>query len=342
MMILKCLAVLLFCSGVAAALPDYVYQRPHQARMITNREPFLSLHCYNVADDIVPGAPLRFEVLVLTNTMLDFTNFNVRHDVARALGREYPDLRRIRQPVTLVLAQGTNGCFPVVLTNGIYRASSALPIAGNTNSEAILHFVPDRTGTNLVLMSMVTNISPAMPWAGASAGGGGASCTCSATPAVAETGFGNTGVATAFDSSVHRTGEVWTNSAPATLCSVSFRLTRNGGDISARSFRARVYSMTGNTAVTELGQSAAVLGTNSWSGTKVHFTFATPVSLSAGHYFIGVVADGAVDSANVLNVDYKSTGTLASGWVAYVNSAGVVQNTVQNGADAVVELFFCE
>jgi hypothetical protein len=177
------------------------------------------------------------------------------------------------------------------------------------------------------------------------ASGGGATCnSCAASPAFSEAGVSDTTLGTAVNSSVHRTGQVWTNGAATTnLCAWSFEVTRSGGDVSTKNFRVRVYSMTGNNLNALVGQSDTVLGTNAWLNTVVKFPFSTSVALSPSTpYAIVLYPDEGVDGVNVVAVGYKNTGMVSSGYVAYFDSSGVQQSTPGNGADAVQAAYFCE
>jgi hypothetical protein len=289
-----------------------------------------NIYVTNTAPIVVKVADFdRAVVHLMTNAHLTFTNVN-------SLARRF----------RLLLQQDTNGQRSVTFSNatGLLQTNASLVVTTNANALDVLEGEPSFFPTN-VFVWWPQNLQPRVAFtnslAGSGVGGGG---SCSASPAVQQAGPAGATIGTSFSTTVHRAGTVWTNGAAATnLCKASFEMTLDAGNITTKNFRVRVYSMTGNNLNAQIGQSDAVLGTNSWANTLVDFPFSTHVSLSANtRYAIVVETDEGPDSSNSAKVGYQNTGTIATAYVAYFNSSGVQQSTPDNGADAVLRFYFLE
>jgi hypothetical protein len=176
------------------------------------------------------------------------------------------------------------------------------------------------------------------------AAAGGVSCTPSGTAAFEQTGTSDSTIGTASSTSVHRVGQVWTNGPTTTnLSEWVFEVTRSGGDVATKNYRVLVYSVSGTSLNTLLGQSDALLGTNAWLNTRVKWRTASPITIGPNAVVATVLyPDEGVDAVNVVAVGYINSGTVANGWVGYWNSTGSLMNTPSNGADACHGAFFCQ
>jgi|GEM_PF-3728434 len=101
----------------------------------------------------------------------------------------------------------------------------------------------------------------------------------------------------------------WTEAAPHTICGADVMLSLGGGDISAKTYRVKIYAEAGSrTLGALLATSDPVTGNNSWSSTVVQFTFSTPyVTTGSTEYHFTVEADQAPDGVNFANLHRSST-----------------------------------
>jgi hypothetical protein len=108
------------------------------------------------------------------------------------------------------------------------------------------------------------------------AAGGCAGVAFSCTPTV----IGSDGVSQTDP--VYYKGDIVALTSGDVICSVTFRLTKTGGSITGKTYRARIYSLSGTAlSASPLAVSDAVTGSDSWSATDVAFTFSTPYSVSS-------------------------------------------------------------
>ena len=90
----------------------------------------------------------------------------------------------------------------------------------------------------------------------------------------------------------------WSPASSGSVCRVKFTLTKAAGSITAKTFYAQVYTISGNAQGTLLGESDGVAGSDSWSLTNVSFEFATPASVSSGTNYIISITMKEADAAN--------------------------------------------
>ncbi len=153
-------------------------------------------------------------------------------------------------------------------------------------------------------------------WAGSGqldipvSGTAGATLTCGTTEykwySGATAGDSNEGISYA-DATAYYVGMQWTAPANLQICKLTFRVSYETGDISAKTYVAQVWSNSSGNLGTSLGTSAGVAGNNSWSGTWVEFTFSTPVSVTSGTVYHLTIVNGASDASNYAHGWYGAT-----------------------------------
>lgn len=158
-------------------------------------------------------------------------------------------------------------------------------------------------GQNLTLSdgAFVGSLGPAVA--------GSASCPSDGSPDVTSDGA-STQIIT--DSDAYRFhGAFYTPAATKQLCKVGFKLKTGAGDVSAKTYTAYVYSLSGTTLDTVLATSSAVAGTAipGTAGTVI-FTFSGNPTLTGGTQYAIVVSSGETDAVNYI-LGYYGTGSVA-------------------------------
>jgi hypothetical protein len=157
---------------------------------------------------------------------------------------------------------------------------------------------------------------------------GGCSTTVSScTPTITGTdGVSQTGA-------VYYKGTATTLTSGDAICNVSIKMTKTGGDISGKTYKVFIYSLSGNDLGTLLATSDAVTGSNSWSQTTVSFGFSSPYTVSSTATYaivVGLSPYPAVDyeGTNYATADFgdncgafhmsqwNSSGTRSNDWPA--------------------------
>lgn len=177
--------------------------------------------------------------------------------------------------------------------------------------------------------------------AGFSAASGGGSCPSS--PTVAQNVYNANQACGLTDGIGHyRTGLIgYTNAATINICGADFLMTYVAGDISGKTFKAYVYSLSGNNLDTLLATSSTTIsGNNSWSHTTNHFEFSTPAIVSPGtRVAVFVQPTQAGDNSNYARIDVQDTDVLTPGNLATWNSTGGIElNATTN--DPWVNIYF--
>jgi len=177
---------------------------------------------------------------------------------------------------------------------------------------------------------------------GAASGGGG--CPADGSPSTNTTGSTGYAFLPINSAEIYIGQNQWTDDGtPRTICKVGFQLTKNSGDISGKTFTAYIYTnySTGNfyiNAGSPSATSTGILGTNTWSGTMVRFSFPTPFTTTANQQYAIVVNCGAEDGANNVQFD-KGASSQITGYAEYFDAAGVPGLT-SGTADVVMEIYW--
>jgi len=172
------------------------------------------------------------------------------------------------------------------------------------------------------------------------ASGGG---SCPSTPTVAQNVYNANQACGMTDGIGHyRTGLIgYTNASLIYICGADFLMTYVAGDISGLTFKAYVYSLSGNNLDTLLATSSTTIsGNNSWSHTTNHFDFATAAPVSPGtRVAVFVQPTQAGDNANYARIDVQDTDVFTPGNLATWNSTGGIElNATTN--DPWVSIYF--
>lgn len=108
--------------------------------------------------------------------------------------------------------------------------------------------------------------------------------------------------------------------ANISVCKVDWILTKDSGDISAKTFNCVIYAMSGNDFTgAVLGTSDNVTGVNAWSDTTVSFTFSSPVAISSGGSYAIAITMNGVDASNFAKCSISASGGLSGfrfGWTS--------------------------
>jgi len=139
------------------------------------------------------------------------------------------------------------------------------------------------------------------------------SCTCEVT--VYESSTGGTSGDTMNRSSAEAYGGIfYTPTDNIDLCQYKFYPKSVTGDVSAKTYKATVYALSGTTLITSLGSSTGLTGNNLWDATTpLIFDFPSVVNLvGSTQYAIVIWVDNggspAYDSSNYLTLGYSATG----------------------------------
>lgn len=175
--------------------------------------------------------------------------------------------------------------------------------------------------------------------------GGGASCPADGTPD--ETGSGTDGQHFGLNTDHFRAGvKNWSNGSARSICKTGLRIASVSGSITAFTYYCTIYTVSGNNLGTVVATSDGQTGNDSWGGTIVRFTFASPVALSAStNYHItfhrNTVGDNTVDATNRANASYLSGGGgSATGSFATWNTSGVIEYNPVDGIECNYEVYF--
>ena len=172
------------------------------------------------------------------------------------------------------------------------------------------------------------------------ASGGG---SCPSTPTVAQNVYNANQACGLSDGIGHyRTGLIgYTNASLIYICGADFLMTYVAGDISGLTFKAYVYSLSGNNLDTLLATSSTTIsGNNSWSHTTNHFEFSTAAIVAPGtRVAVFVQPTQAGDNANYARIDVQDTDVFTPGSLATWNSTGGIElNATTN--DPWVSIYF--
>ncbi len=113
----------------------------------------------------------------------------------------------------------------------------------------------------------------------------------------------------------------FTDSVSRTIGKVSVKLDKSAGSITGKTFRVKIWSMTGDALNAVLATSDAVTGSDAWSATLVDFVFSTPYT-TTGSTNYGITIDmGGSDGSNYAS-GYNTTPSLIPGHLGFWNAAG--------------------
>lgn len=108
-------------------------------------------------------------------------------------------------------------------------------------------------------------------------------------------------------------GTRYNDASARNLSKITFKLTKGGGSITGKTYKARLWSLSGTALDTELAVSSGVSGDDAWNATSVDFIFVSPFTTTGGtDYAITVSEEGSADAVNYAYVAYNSTGGMPS------------------------------
>lgn len=124
-------------------------------------------------------------------------------------------------------------------------------------------------------------------------------------------------------------GIIQTSTDTYNMCSVTFSISRVAGDISGKTYTAKVYSTNSLSLGTLIATSTGIVGNNAWSASEVEFSFASPVAMQQN--YVVLVDQGGYDTSNYINLISRTTDS-DDGWsnlVKYSNTGANTLNTYE-------------
>jgi hypothetical protein len=89
-----------------------------------------------------------------------------------------------------------------------------------------------------------------------------------------------------------------------TLSKVVFVVSKNAGDVSGKTYKARLWTLSGDDLDTAVAVSGAVAGDNGWSSSLMECIFVTPFTTSNGtDYVINLTCEEGADAANYIGIE---------------------------------------
>lgn len=108
-------------------------------------------------------------------------------------------------------------------------------------------------------------------------------------------------------------GTFYNDASARNLSKITFKMTKGGGSITGKTYKARLWSLSGTALDTELAVSSGVSGDDVWNATSVDFIFVSPFTTTGGTaYAITISEEGSADATNFAYVAYNSTGGMPS------------------------------
>lgn len=97
------------------------------------------------------------------------------------------------------------------------------------------------------------------------------------------------------------------------LSKVTYKLTKGGGSITSKTYKVRLWDLSGTSLNNELAVSSGVSGDDSWSATSVDFIFVTPYTTTGGvDYAWTINVEGSADAVNFAQAAFNSTAGMPS------------------------------
>jgi len=104
---------------------------------------------------------------------------------------------------------------------------------------------------------------------------------------------------------------------------VVFKLVKAAGSITGNTYRARIWTVTGNNLDTNVATSDGVTGSDFWSATEVDFIFSTPYTTTGSTNYT-ITIDSGADSASNYAAAYNRTPSAIPGSLAWHQASKVL------------------
>ncbi len=136
-------------------------------------------------------------------------------------------------------------------------------------------------------------------------------------------------------------GNSFTPAGAETICKATFYVSYKTGDISAKTFRAYLCTVTGNDLNVLTEADSTVTGSNAWSDTPIDFEWSAGYSVSGSTEYVIIITMGATgvedsDGSNYAELEYSTSTAFPSGVLSRYSADKSRNGTVSGSLGRVI------